>query len=205
MTSGSGNFTNSNVRVTENPLTGGRLGQSATQTGAYNSIGNTVVGTTVASTAATTSLGFFNLGNSVLAAGTYNVCNGGTYPTLKSFFDEVNASQVGGNLIVQVAGDCVETATAALNQWTESPASSNYTMTIIPDSAITRTISGAAIAANGPLVNFNGAEPRYYRRTLGRLGPVPYIQEYPRNRSNRRTFDPVHQFGSERRGTLLRT
>lgn len=97
------------------------------------------------------------LGNGIkYFSGSYNVCDGGTYPTLKSFFDEVNEGGiVTSNLIVNIAGDCTETDTALLNQWTESPAASNFTMTIRPSGGAARTISGNVSVS---LVTFDGAD-----------------------------------------------
>ncbi len=90
-------------------------------------------------------------------SGSYSVGTGAPlYTTLKSFFDAVNAGVVTGNITVNIVGDCAESAAAVLNQWTESPASSNFTMLIQPSGGAARTISGS-ISGN-PLVNFNGAD-----------------------------------------------
>jgi len=95
---------------------------------------------------------------SISFTGSISICNGGTYPTLKSFFDAVNnpGTVLAGNLIVNIAGNCNEAASAVLNQWTESPANSGYTMTIQPSGGAARTISGTI---NGsPLIDLNGAD-----------------------------------------------
>lgn len=88
-------------------------------------------------------------------SGAYSVCDGGAYPTLKSFFDAINIGEVTGNITVNIAGNCAETATATLNQWTESPASSNFTMTIQPSGGAARIVSGAF---DDSLIEFNGAD-----------------------------------------------
>jgi hypothetical protein len=150
ITSGAGNFTNTAVRVTDAPL-GSRVAQSATQTGSYASIGGTVVGAALQSSSVT-SLGFFAMG-SIAISGPISVCDGVTYPTLKSFFDTVNGAVITGNIQVTLNGNCTETATASLNQWTESPANSNFTMTIQPAGA--RTISGTIV---GAIIKLNGAD-----------------------------------------------
>lgn len=91
-------------------------------------------------------------------SGSYSVGAGASvYSTLKSFFDAINSGTVAGNLTVNVVGDCSETATATLNSWTESPASSNYTMNIQPSGGAARTISGA-ITAGSPLIDLAGAD-----------------------------------------------
>ena len=81
ITSGAGNFTNTNVRLTELVSTGNLIGQSATQGGSYSSIGGTLGGnSTILSTTTPTSLGFFAIGASaVLPGGTYTVGSGGNY------------------------------------------------------------------------------------------------------------------------------
>src|SRR5439155_1349624 len=59
ITAGAGNFVSSQVRVTELNSTGNALGQSATQTGAYGSIGGILTASTVQSALPVTSLGLF--------------------------------------------------------------------------------------------------------------------------------------------------
>lgn len=84
-------------------------------------------------------------------SGVYSICNGAPYSTLKSFFDAINSGIVTGNITVTIAGNCAETAAASLNQWTEEPANSNFTMFIQPSGArtISGTVSGAVIKLNG--------------------------------------------------------
>jgi CSLREA domain-containing protein len=86
--------------------------------------------------------------------GIYTVCDGGTYATLKSFFDAVNGGVVTGNITVAILGPCSEAATASLNQWLEEPAGSNFTMLIQPAGGA-RTITGTI---NGALIKLNGAD-----------------------------------------------
>ncbi len=63
ITAGAANFTNTTVRLTEAANAGiHAIGQSATQAGAYNTIGGTVTPPTIGPSTATTSLGFFSLG-----------------------------------------------------------------------------------------------------------------------------------------------
>lgn len=89
--------------------------------------------------------------------GTMTVGNSGTYSSLSGpggLFAALNAAVLTGNVIVQVSSDLTETGSTMLNQ-------SNFndypqpTITIQPDSAVTRTISGSATAG---LVTFNGAD-----------------------------------------------
>ncbi|MGH7740585.1 MAG: beta strand repeat-containing protein, partial [Candidatus Eiseniibacteriota bacterium] len=100
-------------------------------------------------------------------AGTFYVPNdpGGqptrTYPSLTKaggFFAAVNSTPVSGNITVIVNGDVTnEDGTNKLNQWVEEGAGS-YTLTIQPDAATLRTLSGAIIAANTPMLDMNGAD-----------------------------------------------
>src|SRR5689334_25391245 len=63
ITAGAANFTNTMVRLTEQVTSGiNAIGQSATQAGAYDSIGGSVTQPTITSTTVITSLGFFAIG-----------------------------------------------------------------------------------------------------------------------------------------------
>jgi hypothetical protein len=90
-------------------------------------------------------------------SGTVTVGSGGTYPTLTGaggLFEAINLAGMEGNTIVQVISDITEPGTIALNQWTES-GGSNYTLTIQPDAATARTLSGSYA---GGLIRLNGAD-----------------------------------------------
>ncbi|MCZ2141349.1 MAG: hypothetical protein LC096_08165, partial [Bacteroidia bacterium] len=88
-------------------------------------------------------------------SGTYTVGTGGTYTTLKAFFDAINGGVVTGNITANVVGNATETATAVLNQWAEYPANSNFTMTIQPDGGSPKTITGSIA---GAIIKLNGAD-----------------------------------------------
>ena len=88
-------------------------------------------------------------------SGNYNVP--GAFPTLTGvggFFAAINAGVVGGNVTVTITGNLTEDGTNALNQWSEEGAG-NYTMTIQPDAASIRTISGDVAAG---MIRLNGAD-----------------------------------------------
>jgi hypothetical protein len=88
--------------------------------------------------------------------GTYDVGAGApTYTTLKSFFDALNAGVVTGNITVNITDNCTETATAVLNEISEEPALSNYTITINPSGGAARTITGNIV---GAIIKLNGAD-----------------------------------------------
>ncbi|GCD77885.1 hypothetical protein JCM31826_13670 [Thermaurantimonas aggregans] len=90
-------------------------------------------------------------------SGTVTVGTGGTYSTLtgtSGLFDAINNALLGGNLIAEVISDITEPGTIALNEIAEvSPG--GYTLTIRPDAATLRNITGNI--ANG-LIRLNGAD-----------------------------------------------
>ncbi len=65
----------------------------------------------------------------------------------------MNENIVGGNVVAQVISDVTETGTNTLDQWTEQGAG-NYTLTVQPNSAVVRTLSGSY--ADG-LIRLNGS------------------------------------------------
>lgn len=71
-------------------------------------------------------------------------------------FDLINNGALSGNLTLNITGDLTaETGAIALNQWAEDGVG-NYTLTMVPSAAVTRSIVGSS-AANA-LVRFNGAD-----------------------------------------------
>ena len=93
----------------------------------------------------------------VLMNGTVTVGTGGNYPSLTGdygLFASMNENIVTGNVSAQIISDLNETGTNALNQWVEQ-GGGNYTLTIQPNSAVLRTISGTY---KGGLFRFNGAD-----------------------------------------------
>jgi trimeric autotransporter adhesin len=71
-------------------------------------------------------------------------------------FAGINASVLSGNLTLNITGDLTaETGLNALNQWAEEGAG-NYSVTIVPSAAVTRTISGTNATAS--LIRFDGAD-----------------------------------------------
>lgn len=92
--------------------------------------------------------------------GNYDVPTG-AYTSLTNaggIFEAINAGQLSGNVTITITGNLTsETGTHTLNQWTESPASSNYTITI-QSNGTTRTISGTTVATDAPMIHFNGAD-----------------------------------------------
>ncbi|WP_395738550.1 beta strand repeat-containing protein [Prosthecobacter sp.] len=90
--------------------------------------------------------------------GTVTVGPGGTYPSLSGaggLFEALNSSSLTGNLAVNITGDTMEDGSVMLNAPSSNVYPSAFTVTIQPDSANMRTITGTG--ANG-LLRFNGAQ-----------------------------------------------
>jgi len=86
----------------------------------------------------------------------------GTYPNLTGVggaFEAINCDGLNGNTTISITTDLTEPGTYALNDWTENPPASNYTLLIKPDASTLRTISGTlSYSASLPaLIRTNGA------------------------------------------------
>lgn len=90
-------------------------------------------------------------------SGIYTVGTGQAYTSLTNaggLFAAINTLGLSGNVIVNITSDLAETGSNSLYQWAEQ-GSGSYTLTIQPDAATTRIISGNAIAG---LIQFNGSD-----------------------------------------------
>ncbi|MBS4058172.1 MAG: choice-of-anchor J domain-containing protein [Bacteroidales bacterium] len=90
-------------------------------------------------------------------SGTKTIGTGGDYATLTGaggLFADINAKVVTGNITATIISDITEDGSNALNQWSEAGAG-NYTLTIQPDAATLRSISGSYA---GGLIRLNGAD-----------------------------------------------
>ncbi len=90
-------------------------------------------------------------------SGNINVGASQTYTSLTGTggaFDMINNSVLDGNLTLTVTSDLTETGAVALNTVSENGGS--RTITIVPDAAVERTISGAAAAPG--MIRMNGAD-----------------------------------------------
>jgi hypothetical protein len=92
-------------------------------------------------------------------SGTVTVGSGGTYPSLSGaggLFAALNGAVLTGNLAVNITSDLTETGVVTLNELQRNGYPFNTsTLTIQPDSATMRTISGGVTAA---LITLNGAD-----------------------------------------------
>lgn len=90
-------------------------------------------------------------------SGTYNVGITEVFASLTradGLFASINNAGLMGNIAVNITSDLTEDGINALTQWTESGAG-NYTLTIQPNAAIQRTISGNVVAG---LIRLDGAD-----------------------------------------------
>ncbi len=90
--------------------------------------------------------------NGIITVGT-----GGTYTTLTDaggLFSAINSNILTGNVTANILSNITETGTNALNQWMEEGIG-NYTLTIQPNAAALKTISGTYA---GGLIRLNGAD-----------------------------------------------
>ncbi len=120
---------------------------------------------TAAPTSVDLTVGAFPIGGTInqytivsAVSGAKTVGTAGDYPTLTGvggLFEAINSNVVTGNITATIISDITEPGTNALNQWVEEPASSNYTLSIQPDAATLRTLSGTYA---GGLIRLNGAD-----------------------------------------------
>ncbi|MFZ4706964.1 MAG: beta strand repeat-containing protein [Bacteroidales bacterium] len=102
-------------------------------------------------------------------SGALTVGTGGSYTTFTDaggLFDNINTKVVTGNITVTITSDITESGTIALNQWAEEGAG-NYTLTIQPSEAVTKTISGTYA---GALIRLNGADRVTFDGNFGGSG-----------------------------------
>ncbi len=88
--------------------------------------------------------------------GTVTVGTGGDYQSLTGsdgLFNAFNGNIVTGNVTAEIISDISETGAVSLGQWVEQGAG-NYTLTIKPNSAVNRTLSGTY---KGGLFRISGA------------------------------------------------
>jgi len=151
ITAGAANFTNSTVRVTELNSTGNALGQSATQGGAYASIGGTLTAPAVLSTAVT-SLGFFAVGRltgtTTFPGGTYTVGSGGAYATLTAAMADLSGKIITGPIVYSLLATYTSGGeTFPIVVPANGGENATNTITIKPASGATITISGSSASA----------------------------------------------------------
>lgn len=90
--------------------------------------------------------------------GSITVGIGGDYPNLTSsigLFKAINDNGLDGNVTVEIISDLTELATISLNEWTEFPSNSNYTLNIVSNNDTEKTI----LSNSGSHVfRFNGVD-----------------------------------------------
>ena len=149
ITAGGGNFTSSSVRVTELNSTGNALGQSATQNGAYGSIGGTLLPATVQSSATVTSLGYFVIGRltgtPTFPGGTYTIGAAGNYTTLTAAMADLSGKIITGPILYSLRADYSSSGeTFPIVVPANGGSNANNTMTIKPALGVSPTIVGSS-------------------------------------------------------------
>ena len=95
-----------------------------------------------------------------LVSGLYNVGQGNSFTTLTGtggFFDFLNNSVMSGNVIANITSDIEEPGAVELNQFTQAGTGA-LTLTISPDAANLRILSGNVTTSNSALIRLNGAD-----------------------------------------------
>jgi hypothetical protein len=153
--------------LTENGLTNlvHHISRSATATGTYNLFGSTYTSPILTMNIAPDNLlGYYMIANNGgTISGPITVGTGGMVPSITNgggLFDVINNSTVVGNVTASIISDLInETGSILLNEWTESPVASNFTVRIQPNAATPRLITNSANLATGlPLIQINGAD-----------------------------------------------
>jgi hypothetical protein len=139
--------------------------RSQTATGTYSLFSSTYVSPLLEmNTAPDNLLGFYMIGESGgTISGPVTVGTGGNFPSLTNsggLFDIINNSTVTGNVTASIISDLPnETGTFALNEWSELPVASNFTLRIQPNAATQRIITNTGNNTSGAtMIPFNGAD-----------------------------------------------
>ena len=159
ITSGAANFTNTTVRVTEQgTVAANAVGQSATQAGAYDSIGGAVTGSTIGPSNAITSLGYFAVGKLTGAptiSGSFNVGTGGDYATLTAAVTDLNSKLMTGPVTFVLTDNTYAAETYPITVNANGGNSATNTLTIKPATGATPSFSGSTASA---LLILNGID-----------------------------------------------
>ncbi len=155
ITSGAANFTNTTIRFTEaGVISANKIGASASQTGAYDSIGGTVTGSTILSNAIT-SLNFFAIGTGGFPGGTYSVGSGGDYATLTAAITAVNGGVLSGPVVLNLTDATYPSETFPLTINANPGSSAVNTITIKPAAGVSPAISGSVSSC---IIKLSGAD-----------------------------------------------
>ena len=95
-----------------------------------------------------------------IISGTLLVGAGQTFTTLTAttgLFNYLNSAVIGGNLTVQITSDIEEPGTVGLNETVETGLG-GYTINIVPDAAVLRSIIGTYTVAFESMIRLNGAD-----------------------------------------------
>ncbi len=117
-----------------------------------------------------------------IISGLYTVGNGHPFSTLtgtNGLFSYINTSVISGDITIQVASDIEEPGIFGLNQTVESGIG-GYKISIVPDAAVVRNITGSVATSGSALIRLEGADrvtingnyngAGRYLRIMNRLG-----------------------------------
>ena len=159
LTGGAANFTNATVRLTEQgTATANAIGQSATQLGAYDSIGGAVTGAAIGPSNTVTTLGYFAVGRltgSSTIAGPYTVGTGGDFATLTAAVAALNSRVMTGPVTFVLTDDTYAGETFPITINANGGNSATNTLTIKPASGASPVFSGTSASA---LIVLNGID-----------------------------------------------
>ncbi|MEO0091659.1 MAG: T9SS type A sorting domain-containing protein [candidate division WOR-3 bacterium] len=156
--SGAGSLISTKVRLTETGLSlANAIGQSATQTGAYNNIGATWVDPTLLSEPIT-SLGYFVIGTKgLLLGGTYTVGTGEDYTNLNAVAAELKAKAISGNVNFSLTSNyssATETYPITFNPF--GTVGGNWRVNIKPAPNVPRPVLEAPVS--GAIIELSGID-----------------------------------------------
>ncbi len=102
----------------------------------------------------------FNYRVKPIVSGNFLVGAGQTFTTLTAsdgLFSYINNSVVSGNITIQLTSDIEEPTTVGLAQTTES-VSGGYSITISPDAAVIRSLTGTTTIGSSAIIRLEGAD-----------------------------------------------
>ena len=92
-------------------------------------------------------------------SGTYSVGVGQTFATLTGVggaFQALNNGSISGNVTLQITSDIEEPGTIALNEMPKD--NSDFTISIVPDAATLRSLTGSVSTSNSAVIRLDGAD-----------------------------------------------
>lgn len=133
-----------------------------------------------------------------IISGVYTVGSGSSFANLTGaagFFDFINNSVMSGNVIANITSDIEEPGTIELNPFTQAGAG-GYTVTISPDAANLRVLSGNVTTTNSALIRLNGADRLIIDGSYNNSG------KYLRIMNRATTAGTIHLYNDAKNNTI---